>query len=328
MKFKNLKIINSLGCIIPNTIKIKNKDKFVTLKKGTKVTKQTINLLIKSGYEKLDFFKLEPDDLNENIAATKIASALCDLNKQNLEFKKLNTGRTNIRAKSDGLFFYNYNDLTNLNKNPDVAISAIKPFSKVKKGQDLVTVKVIPYGIKMKIVKNLSLLSKNCFQLHPFKRKNIHFIQTYQSKNEKFLEKSEKTTLTRLKSCGIDKVSSFTVKHDIDLISRQITESLKNSELILIIGPHAITHLKDVIPTAIIKSGAKILRYGIPVEPGNLLLLSKFTKQKKNIYIIGMPSCAKSPKENGLDWILWKIIANVKFNKSDIAKLSIGGLIK
>ena len=102
----------------------------------------------------------------------------------------------------------------------------------------------------------------------------------------------------------------------------------RNVDIILIIGPHAITHIKDVIPNAISKSGAKIIRFGIPVEPGNLLLLSKFKSSNKDIYIIGMPSCAKSPKENGLDWVLWRILSNINFKNSNLNELSVGGLIK
>ena len=96
----------------------------------------------------------------------------------------------------------------------------------------------------------------------------------------------------------------------------------------MIAGPRAITHIKDVIPNAISLSGAKIIRFGIPVEPGNLLLLSIFKSPKKDIYIIGMPSCAKSPKENGFDWVLWRILCNIKLKNSDINELSVGGLIK
>ena len=102
----------------------------------------------------------------------------------------------------------------------------------------------------------------------------------------------------------------------------------RNVDVILIIGPHAITHIKDVIPNAIKMSGAKIVRFGIPVEPGNLLLLSKFKSFNKDIYIIGMPSCAKSPKENGLDWVLWRILCNINFKNSNLNELSVGGLIK
>ena len=102
----------------------------------------------------------------------------------------------------------------------------------------------------------------------------------------------------------------------------------RNVDIILIIGPHAITHIKDVIPNAISKSGAKIIRFGIPVEPGNLLLLSKFKSSNKDMYIIGMPSCAKSPKENGLDWVLWRILCNINFKNSNLNELSVGGLIK
>ena len=58
------------------------------------------------------------------------------------------------------------------------------------------------------------------------------------------------------------------------------------------------------------------------------LLLSKFKSSNKNIYIIGMPSCAKSPKENGLDWVLWRILCNIDFKNSNLNELSVGGLIK
>ena len=41
-----------------------------------------------------------------------------------------------------------------------------------------------------------------------------------------------------------------------------------------------------------------------------------------------MPSCAKSPKENGLDWVLWRILSNINFTNSNLNELSVGGFIK
>ena len=329
MKFKFIKTINSLGCIIPTTIKVKSNGETLNLKKGTKVNKKIIKILLENSYQSLKLFKLDPEDVHENIAATYIADCLCFSDKTSLAFKKLNTGRTNIIAKKDGLFFYKDLQLINLNYSPDIAISAIKQFSKVKKGQDLVTVKVIPYGVKKSIVENIISKSKNCFHLAPFEKKKVDLIQTFKNESEKNHEKAKSITIERLKNCGINNVKYYKIYHDEELLSKQINISLKgNSDLILIIGPHAITHLKDVIPSAVSKSGAKITRFGIPVEPGNLMLLSKIEKKNKTIFIIGMPSCSKSPKENGLDWILWRILANVRLDKIDIDKLAIGGLIK
>ena len=329
MKFKIIKIVNSLGCIIPTTIKVQSKGEIFSIKKGTKINKTIIKILLENGYRRLNLFKLESDDIHENAAATEIANSLCGNDKKSLIFKKLNTGRTNIIAKKDGLFFYKDLELINLNYSPDIAISAIKQFSKVKKGQDLVTVKIIPYAVKRDIVENIISKSKKCFNLAPFENKKVDLIETFQIEAKKNHDKAKSITIERLKNCGVNRIKYFKTYHDVESLSKQINLSLKkNSDLILIIGPQAITHLKDVIPSAVSKSGAKIIRFGIPVEPGNLMLLSKIKKNNKTIFIIGMPSCAKSPKENGLDWVLWRILANVKLDKIDIDKLAIGGLIK
>ena len=39
---------------------------------------------------------------------------------------------------------------------------------------------------------------------------------------------------------------------------------------------------------------------GMPVDPGNLLLLGELDGKP----VIGAPGCARSPKENGFDWVL------------------------
>ena len=65
----------------------------------------------------------------------------------------------------------------------------------------------------------------------------------------------------------------------------------------------------------------------MPVEPGNLILLADINLSKKNISIIGMPGCAKSRKENGVDWILWRKLCNLKITSEDINHMGSGGLL-
>ena len=62
----------------------------------------------------------------------------------------------------------------------------------------------------------------------------------------------------------------------------------------------------------------------MPVDPGNLILIGRNNKTK----IIGVPSCAKSPKLNGFDWVLWRILSGLDINSKDIQKLGVGGLLK
>ena len=330
MIFKTVQIQKSIGYILPENIFVVKNGKKVKLSKGTRINQQIKNILINNGFKQISGFLLNQNDFDENKASDLIARNICKNKINNLNYKNLNTGRSNIYSTTLGLFIYNTNNLIKLNNNSKIAISAIRPFSKVEKNQELITAKVIPYGIDKKLLEKNCLRLKDTFKVAPFKKKKITLIQTFENKiNEKIIIKSRNVTQRRLELCGIKKFEEIIIPHKENILCEKIQTCIdQNAEIILIIGSHAITHINDVIPNAIKMSGAKIIRFGIPVEPGNLLLLSKFKSIEKDTYIIGMPSCAKSPKENGLDWVLWRILSNINFKNSNINELSVGGFIK
>ncbi len=330
MIFKTVQIQKSVGYILPENIFVIKNGKKVKLSKGTKINQQIKNILIDNGFKHISGFSLNKNDFDENKASDLIARDICKNRLNNLNYRNLNTGRSNIYSTSLGLFIYNSNKLIKLNNNSKIAISAIRPFSKVEKNQELITAKVIPYGIDKKLLEKNILILKDTFKVVPFQKKNITLIQTFSNRiNEKLIIKSRNVTQRRLELCGIKNFKEIIIPHKENILCDKIRICLKKDvDVILIMGPNAITHIKDVIPSAISMSGAKIIRFGIPVEPGNLLLLSKFKSSDKEVYIIGMPSCAKSPKENGFDWVLWRILCNINLNNSILNELSVGGLIK
>ena len=330
MIFKTVQIKKCIGYILPESIFVIKNGKKIKLSKGTKINQKIKNILIDNGFKQISGFLLDKNDFDENKASNLIAKNICKNKFNNLNYKNLNTGRSNIYSTRSGLFIYKTNNLIKLNNNSKIAISAIRPFSKVEQNQELITAKVIPYGINKRLLEKKSLILRNTFKVVPFQKKNITLIQTFDDEiNEKLIIKSRYITQRRLELCGIKKFEEIIIPHKENILFEKIQICIdQNVDIILIIGSHAITHIKDVIPSAIKMSGAKIIRFGIPVEPGNLLLLSKFKSVEKDIYIIGMPSCAKSPKENGFDWVLWRILCNLNFKNSNINELSVGGLIK
>src|SRR5690606_8991058 len=80
---------------------------------------------------------------------------------------------------------------------------------------------------------------------------------------------------------------------------------------------------EDVIPAGIRRAGGRVERTGMPVDPGNLLVLGSIGDKP----VIGTPGCARSPKENGFDWVLDRLCAGIPVNSGDIAKLGVGGLL-
>ena len=65
-------------------------------------------------------------------------------------------------------------------------------------------------------------------------------------------------------------------------------------------------------------------RFGMPVDPGNLLFLGRFGRKP----VIGLPGCARSPALNGADWVLERVICGVDVTSTDIAAMGVGGLLK
>src|SRR4029078_13317480 len=107
-------------------------------------------------------------------------------------------------------------------------------------------------------------------------------------------------------------------------LAKALDEVLKaGAEMVVVFGASAIADTRDVIPAAVEQIGGKIEHFGMPVDPGNLML----SAQANGHPVIGAPGCARSPKENGFDWILMRLLAGLPVKRSDITGLGVGGLL-
>ncbi|MFS2150721.1 NTP transferase domain-containing protein [Rhizobium sp. Rhizsp42] len=94
--------------------------------------------------------------------------------------------------------------------------------------------------------------------------------------------------------------------------------------MIVAFGASAVTDERDVIPEAIRLAGGRVIRVGMPVDPGNLLVLGEV----EGVPIIGAPGCARSPTENGFDWVLNRVLTGERPDSIHIAGMGVGGLLK
>src|SRR5439155_1461062 len=90
---------------------------------------------------------------------------------------------------------------------------------------------------------------------------------------------------------------------------------------ILVLGASAIMDRRDVIPAALERAGGEILRLGMPVDPGNLLMLGRLGARS----VIGVPGCARTLKPSGFDWVLQRVCAGVAIGGGDVAAMGVGG---
>jgi molybdenum cofactor cytidylyltransferase len=95
-------------------------------------------------------------------------------------------------------------------------------------------------------------------------------------------------------------------------------------QMVLVVGASAIVDRRDVVPAAIAGVGGELDHFGMPVDPGNLLLLA----HRGDTPLLGLPGCARSPAYNGFDQVLERLLAGVTVAGADIMTMGVGGLLK
>jgi len=81
-------------------------------------------------------------------------------------------------------------------------------------------------------------------------------------------------TADRLAPAGATIMAERRVPHDEAALAAAIKELLGlGAELVIVFGASAIADRRDVIPAAITEIGGAIEHFGMPVDPGNLLLI-------------------------------------------------------
>ena len=330
MFFGKVKTELSLNGILSSSIEIyKNKNK-IKISKGTIIDKNLLDLLLLNNVKHVKCAKLDDDEIDENSSVHEISKKIIASKKSNIIIQDPKNGRCNLVSSVDGIFTFQPNQLFSINSvTNDIGIASLKAFSKVKKNQIVASIKAIPFGIKKNNLQNIINVCQECFKILPFQKKNIHLIQTTnQNTRAKVLEKTLEVTKDRLLSCGNNLIVEKKCSHEIKSICKQLKKSVnEDADIILIFGTSAISDINDIIPQSILEINGTILRLGMPVEPGNLILLAEIKISKKHISIIGMPGCARSKKENGVDWILWRKLCDLKISSDDINHMGDGGLL-
>ena len=120
------------------------------------------------------------------------------------------------------------------------------------------------------------------------------------------LDKTLQVTGERLARTGSEISGEIRTPHEAPDVARAIERLAGDSDMVLVFGASAMSDPEeDVIPAAIHASGGVVYRSGMPVDPGNLILLAELDGRP----VLGLPGCARSPVRNGLDWVLERLAA-------------------
>lgn len=320
MKFGPTPIDEAEGAILAHGVKADQ----LLLKKATKLTADDIDKLKAANIREVVVARLGPDDVSEDDAAWQIATSTSG---NGFEARAVSTGRVNLHAVSAGLFVVDADTVNRLNAiDPSITLATLRNHASVTAGQMIATVKIIPFAVPTNLVESAKKVAGDgrMLEVHPFQPSRIGFIQTaLGGTRENVLDKTVRITEARLARSGSEIAGEFRCEHDIAALAEAISNASANCDLVVVFGASATSDPNDVIPAAITASGGTIEHVGMPVDPGNLITVG----ERKGVPVIGAPGCARSPKENGFDWVLDRLLAGIPVTSAEIETMGVGGLL-
>jgi molybdenum cofactor cytidylyltransferase len=319
VKFGPLRVEEAVGAVAAHSVRVGD----VVVRKGSVVTQTDADRLRAAGIESLVAVRLEPGDVGEDEAARRLAEALSG---ELVRVERPFTGRSNLFAQTAGVLLIDRDAIDRINAVDEAITAATLPaYKPVVEGEMIGTVKIIPYAVpEESLGRALTVTgSRSAIRVAPYRRRRVGVISTLlPGLKPGVIAKTVDVLNRRLEPAGAAVTAHRQVPHDLSALKSALAEE-QESDLVVVFGASAIADRRDVIPAAIEAAGGQVEHFGMPVDPGNLLLIGALEGRP----VIGAPGCARSPKENGFDWVLHRLLADVPVTRADIQRLGVGGLL-
>ena len=296
------------------------------MKKGRRLTGADLALLAAAGIDRVHGARLEAGDVDENTAAGLVAAALTGTG---IAARIPHAGRCNLFAVERGLVTVDATIIDRINRIDEaVTVATLQPQTAVRKGAVVATVKIIPLAVKRTLVDACIFAAGqgSALGLRPFQPKRAALIVTEQpGEPPRNYVAAVTSSRRRMEELGSHLGLVQRCAHDTSAVAAALRELLAaGANLIMISGTSVPKDRADTVPAAIVAAGGEIVHFGMPVEPGNMLLLARLGE----VPVIILPGCARSRRTNGLDWVLQRMLAGLPMGPEQIMGMGVGGLIR
>ena len=297
------------------------------LKKGSVLDAAALAALREAGRTEVIAARLEPGDVAENAAATRLAAAL---HGPGIESGRAGTGRVNLHATAAGVLRVDAARIDFINLlHESLTIGTLPDFSVVAPREMVATIKVIPFAVPGAALASVEAASRDGgagLSLHPFRPLRVGLaLSELPGLKESVTEGTIAATRARVVALTGTLLAPLRCAHTTGAIAGAVRALLDaGAELVLVAGASATVDRRDVGPAGVVAAGGEILHFGMPVDPGNLICLGRV----ENVPALVLPGCARSPRPNGIDFVLRRLFAGLPLGAAEIMHMGVGGLLK
>jgi len=325
--FGSLPLAEAKGAILAHSLRLPQR----MLRKGFVLDAAAIAALEEAGHQSVMAARLEPGDVPEDLAADRLANALLS---PLLGRSRAATGRVNLHAEAPGLLRVAADKVERLNLlDESLTLATLPDHAVVAPKEMLATIKVIPFAVPATTLAVAEALARPkadheqpLLRLLPFRRLRVGLVVTeLPGTKESVIEHTIAATEARVTGLTGTLLSPRRSAHAAEPIGEALRALLvEGAEILLVAGASAVVDRHDVGPEGIVRAGGRMLHFGMPVDPGNLICLGEIGERPALV----LPGCARSPKLNGIDFVLARLFAGEAVGAAEVAAMGVGGLLK
>ncbi len=323
MIFGEIPVGEAEGAILAHSLKLGAN----TFRKGRVLTVDDVAALGRAGVAQVIAARLEVGDVHEDKAAARLAGAIMG---EGLSASAAFTGRVNLIAETRGVLVLDRARLDAVNLVDEaVTVATLTPYGLIEPRQMAATVKIIPFAVPGGVLErclDAARAETPLIRVAALKPRTVGLVQTsLPGMKESVLDKTKAAVDDRLAALDCAPSNELRCAHGEAAVAEAIeTLRARGAEIVLVSGASAIVDRRDVVPAGLVKAGGAVDHFGMPVDPGNLMLVGHIGETP----VLGLPGCARSPKVNGFDWVLQRLIAGLPVAPEDLMRMGAGGLLK
>lgn len=297
--------------------------KGVLFKRGHIVEESDIEDLKNIGKDHIYVGELEADQVHEEDAIAEIADMLFGAN---IEASDVSEGKINLTSKVKGLFVIDRALLRKINEIGDYTITCKKSYSKVEEGDRLAGARIVPLWTERgQVEKAKEILEAGpIFEVKEFRKLKVGCIITgdevyYGRIKDAFRPVLEK----KLAEFGAEVLGYEFLPDDEDrLVATFEKFKEQGAELVIFTGGMSVDP-DDITPRAIRETHAEVIVQGIPMQPGNMLMVARLGET----YLMGVPGASIHSKITSFDFFLPRVFAGIDLTRDDFLEMAEGGLL-
>lgn len=322
---KKIRVEDAVGTVLAHDMTkiVPGEFKGVAFKKGHVVKESDIQELLQMGKQSVFVLELSENELHENDAAKRIATAISD---HTVSLSEPSEGKISLIAKAAGLLKIDEDRLLDVNRMEKIIVATLKNNFPCQMGQTVAGTRIIPLTIEGHHIEHLETLingAKPVISIKPYQPLKVGAVVTGSEVYEGLIkDEFDRTIGAKLTDHGCTIVKKITVPDEVEMIANAIHDLQKlDCDVIVTTGGLSVDP-DDVTLQGVAKTGASRVFYGSPVLPGAMLMISMLGQTP----VVSLPACVFYYEHTVFDLILPRILAGETIAADEVAAMGHGGL--